>query len=103
MMAKLTIEFGEDVLKALRQSRSITIHMAGSGRTVGVNGDETPREGSLPDRLLKWAAKRPKPFGNREIQRQFKLSRAHASMLLSRLATGPYPLERVRRGVYTHA
>jgi len=101
MTAKLTIQFGDDVLKALRQSRSITIQLAASGSTAG--GDGAPREGSLPDRLLKWAAKRAKPFGTRDIERQFKLSRAHASMLLSRLANGPYPVQRVRRGVYARA
>lgn len=54
----------------------------------------------LNDRAIKWAAKRKTNFGTKDVVHKFKVSRAHASMLLSRLAAGPYPIKRVRRGVY---
>jgi hypothetical protein len=62
-----------------------------------------PREGSLPARVLDWAQKRGKPFGNAEIEKRFKLTRAHASMVTSTLANGPYPIRRKERGVYEFA
>jgi hypothetical protein len=37
------------------------------------------------------------------VSKRFRLSRAHSSMLLSRLANGPYPIQRERRGVYIYA
>ena len=98
MTAKLTLVFSDDVLSALKSSKSITITMAGAS---GKGGGE-PRAGSLPARLIDWAKSRGSTFGTRDISRRFKLSRAHASMLLSRLANGPYPVERVRRGVYAY-
>lgn len=103
MTAKLTISFSEDVLAALRASKSITIRLdshAGGARGRGGGRMEQPRAGSLPARVIEWAQARKKPFGTMDITKKFKLSRAHASMLLSRLANGPYPIERARRGVY---
>ena len=109
MTAKLTIALSDEVLEALRTSRSITIRVeasrgggGGARRPVGPDGFEVPRDGSLPRRLIDWAETRTKPFGTKEVVRRFKLSRAHASMLLSRLANGPYPIARERRGVYIH-
>ena len=99
MTATLTIVFSDDVLDALRKAGSLQIQMAG-GRNVTAPGDETPRHGSLPARILDWARARGKPFGAAEVVKQFKLSRAHASMLLSKLANGPYGVEKPRRGVY---
>ncbi len=100
MTAKLTIQFSDDVLDALRKSSSITIQMMSKG---GASGATQPREGSLPARVLAWAEKRKRPFGCLEVEKRFKLSRAHASMTLSKLANGPYAVSRVRRGVYEYA
>ncbi len=99
-MGKITIEFSDEILDALRKSRSITIQLMSKG---SASGDARPRKGSLPARILAWAEKRKRPFGTADIEKRFKLSRAHASMTLSKLANGPYPVRRVRRGVYEHA
>ena len=103
MTAKLTIAFSDEVLEALRASKSITIRLEGSRGRGGSAGSDEPRAGSLPARLIDWAKTRKKTFGTRDVSRRFKLSRAHASMLLSRLANGPYPIQRERRGVYSYA
>ncbi len=100
MTATLTIQFSDEILDALRKSRSITIQLMSNG---GASGDAGPREGSLPARVLAWAEKRKRPFGCLEVEKRFKLSRAHASMILSKLANGVYPMSRVRRGVYEYA
>jgi hypothetical protein len=101
MTAKLTIALSDEVLDALRANKSITIRLeSGGGRGRGGSGMEEPREGSLPARLIDWAKGRDKTFGTKDVTRRFKLSRAHASMLLSRLANGPYPIHRERRGIY---
>ena len=116
MTAKLTILLSGEVLKALRASKSMTIAVApgggggGSSRapaprgTAGVGNPRTgePREGSLPARVLGWAKGRSRPFGTNDIVSKFKLSRAHASMLLSRLASGPYAIRREKRGLYSY-
>ena len=106
MTAKLTISFSDDVLAALKANKSITIKIGtdqGTGRRRG-GASEEPRAGSLPARVITWAqGRKKKPFGTMDITKKFKLSRAHASMLLSRLANGPYPIERAKRGVYTYA
>ena len=104
MTAKLTISFSDDVLAALKANKSITIKLGtngGDGRRRGGRSEE-PREGSLPARVIGWAQSRKRPFGTMDITKKFKLSRAHASMLLSRLANGPYPINRARRGVYAY-
>ncbi|MGQ0613890.1 MAG: hypothetical protein ACT4PV_09160 [Planctomycetaceae bacterium] len=72
----------------------------GGGRTARAKGDGAPRAGSLPARVIAWAGKRSRPFGTNDVSRKFKLSRAHASMILSRLATGPFPIKREKRGLY---
>jgi len=111
MTAKLTILFSEEVLDALRSSRSITITLGAGGARAAATargvrqargGSQQPREGSLPARVLDWAKKRGKPFGTADITKRFKLSRAHASMLLSRLASGPYHIRREKRGRYSY-
>ena len=99
MTAKLTIVFSDDVLAALKASKTITISMASAAAR---GGGEEPRSGSLPARLIEWSRGRKGNFGTRDVVKKFKLSRAHASMLLSRLANGPYPIDRVRRGMYTY-
>ncbi len=99
-MGKITIELSDEVLAALRKSRSITIQLMSKG---SASGDAGPRKGSLPARVLAWAEKRKRPFGTSDVAKRFKLSRAHASMTLSKLANGPYAVSRVRRGVYEYA
>ena len=106
MTAKLTISFSDDVLAALRSNKSITIKLdshTNGARRGGRQTMEEPREGSLPARVIDWAQTRQKNFGTLDITKRFKLSRAHASMLLSRLANGPYPIARAKRGVYSYA
>ena len=61
-----------------------------------------PREGSLPARILDWGEKRGKAFSTADLVRRFKVSRAHASMLLTKLANGPYPIVRRQRGIYEY-
>ncbi len=100
MTATLTIQFSDEILDALRKSRSITIQLMSKGSAAS---DAGPREGSLPARVLAWAEKRKRPFGTSNVEKRFKLSLAHASMILSKLANGPYPVRRVRRGVYEYA
>jgi hypothetical protein len=110
MTAKLTILLSGEVLSALRAAKNMTITVGGgrgaapaqAERGVARNGGGEPREGSLPARVLDWAKARSKPFGTADITKKFKLSRAHASMLLSRLASGPYAIRREKRGRYTY-
>lgn len=101
MTAKLTIAFSPEVLEALKANKSITIKLGGgAGSRGGANGSGAPREGTLPARLIDWAQKKKGTFGTKDVERKFNLSRAHASMLLSRLANGPFPIRRQKRGVY---
>ncbi|MHC4548311.1 MAG: hypothetical protein ACYTEZ_05985 [Planctomycetota bacterium] len=103
MTAKLILSFSDEVLDALRSSKTITIRLEShQGKRAAAPGSEEPRAGSLPARLIDWAKTRKKTFGTKDVSRRFRLSRAHASMLLSRLANGPYPIQRQRRGVYAH-
>ena len=37
------------------------------------------------------------------VMSRFKLTRAHASMVLGKLANGPYAIQRPSRGVYAHS
>ena len=87
----------EEVLDALRQSRSITIALA-----VGAPGSraKAPREGSLPAKLVRWAQGRKRPFGTMDVMKALKITRAHASMVLTR-STAAGHLTRVGRGAYT--
>jgi len=109
MTAKLTILLSGEVLAALRAGRTMKIVAGSNGnghpapaRPGGGATAEQPREGSLPARVLEWAKSRGKPFGTPDITKKFKLSRAHASMLLSRLASGPYAIRREKRGLYRY-
>lgn len=112
MTARLTILLPGDVLSALRSSKSMTIAV-GPGGDRGVRaiapraapgGGRTgePTAGTLPERVLGWAKNHSKSFGTADITTKFKLSRAHASMLLSRLASGPFAIRRERRGLYRY-
>jgi hypothetical protein len=118
MTAKLTIVLSDEVLKALRNSQSISI-VAGSdggappaarpapaatakaGRTS--NGKSGPyREGSLPAKLMAWAGGLKKPFGIPDLMRKFKIKRGHASMLIAYVTKGG-AVKRVGRGEYVAA
>ncbi len=124
MTAKLTIAFSDDLLRLLKSTKNVKLTVAGGGargaaggrggrRTTGgarkargarggrPKADGAPRAGSLPARVIDWAGKRSRPFGTNDVSKKFKLSRAHASMILSRLATGPFPIKREKRGLYT--
>ena len=110
MTAKLTILLSGEVLAALRAGKTMKIvagsngngHPAPARATSGGATADQPREGSLPARVLEWAKGRGKPFGTPDITKKFRLSRAHASMLLSRLASGPYAIKREKRGLYIY-
>jgi hypothetical protein len=110
MTASLTIKFSNEVLDALVQSRSITILLVsseGDGKAARAAGSSKQpsqaRTGSLPSRVITWAEKRGSPFRNTDVEKRFKLSRAHASMLTSKLAGGRYPIRRLERGVYQYS
>ena len=103
MTAQLTISLSDDIIAALKSSQSITIRL----ESAGTNGSRSaassqPLAGSLPARTIDWARSRGRSFGAHDIERKLKVSRAHASMLLSRLANGPFPVTRVRRGEYKY-
>jgi hypothetical protein len=111
MTAKLTILLSGEVLAALRAGKTMKIAVGSGGNGRGpaprasgaaAGRADEPREGSLPARVLGWAKSRGKPFGTPDITRKFKLSRAHASMLLSRLASGPHAIRREKRGLYSY-
>lgn len=112
MSVQLVIELSEDVLKALVASRNLTITVTQSSSPGGesqpapgrggARGNVIPREGSLPARILGWAEKRGKEFSTTDLLRKFDVTRAHASMLLAKLANGPYPIVRRQRGIYQH-
>ncbi len=99
MTAKLTIVLSDEVLDALSRTKHIQIQLTSpaSPKTARAAG---PRPGSLPAKVLEWAQKRKRPFQTADVERRFKLTRAHASMLVSSLARGPHPIARKQRGVY---
>ncbi|MHC4849127.1 MAG: hypothetical protein ACYTEG_11820 [Planctomycetota bacterium] len=113
MTVQLVIELSEEVLKALVSSKNMTITVTHGGKGGGASKTGSaympatdhviPREGSLPARILEWAEKRGKAFSTADLVKRFKVSRAHASMLLTKLANGPYPIVRRQRGVYQHS
>ena len=103
MTAKLTISLSSDILQALKANKAITIRLDSVGARGSRNAaNSQPRAGSLPARTIEWARSRGRSFGTRDVERKLKVSRAHASMLLSRLANGPFPVKRVRRGEYEY-
>jgi len=111
MTAKLTIMLSDEVLKALKQAKAITVALGSSGRSApasraapaakarATNGGSGPyREGSLPAKLLAWAGKR-KSFGVPDVMKAFKIKRGHASMLIAYVTKGG-AVRRVGRGEY---
>ncbi|MEE8106127.1 MAG: hypothetical protein V3T86_11390 [Planctomycetota bacterium] len=102
MSARLTISFPDEVLRALRSGKSITLKVEAPGGPANASKLHAPRAGSLPARLISWSSTRKKPFTTSDVERRFHVSRAHASMLLSRMAGGPHPIRRMSRGLYSH-
>lgn len=104
-MASLTILLDAASLKALRSSKSITIGGSNAGTAPTDRGARPGggggqfREGSLPAKLTAWAKGRKRGFGVPDVMKKFNLSRAHASMVLSRVA-GAGTVRRAARGVY---
>ncbi len=99
MTAKLTLLLSGELLDALRQAGHIHIQLTSPEDAARAAG---PRTGSLPAKVLEWAEKRKRPFRTADVRSRFKLTRAHASMLLSGLERGPHPVRRERRGVYAY-
>jgi len=114
-MATLTITLSDEVLKTLREARSLSVVLAASGASKaggGRAGSSRPaargnqaggngafRAGSLPDRLLKWADGRKGPFGVSDVMGALKVKRSHASMVLTS-ARKKRAVKRVGRGSY---
>lgn len=112
MTASITITLSDDVLRVLQSEGAITVALdseaPGRGRaTAGVRGGGAARKGgyrsgSLPEKLVKWAKGRKKPFGVQDVMKALRVKRAHASMVLTRvMASGD--LKRVGRGAYAAA
>lgn len=106
MTASITITLSDEILRVLHSEKAITIALdsSGRGRAGGGAGRAAPaggyRAGSLPDKLIKWAKGRKKPFNVHDVMKALKVQRAHASMVLTRvMASGD--LQRVGRGAYT--
>lgn len=109
MAAKITIAFSDEVLRAMRKGAPIRLAMASAEgaspraaapkRRGGRGKKATPREGSLPARLAAFANSVGKTFTTAHVSKAFKLSRAHASMLLSK-AVASGVVRREGRGVY---
>lgn len=107
MTASLTITLSNDVLKALQQSKSITVSLDSSGRSAPGSGSSAPhpakgangyRAGSLPAKLMAWAGGR-KSFGVPDVMKALRIKRGHASMLLAYVTKGG-AVKRVGRGEY---
>jgi len=58
------------------------------------------REGSRPRQLVEWAERRGRTFTTADVEWVLGVTRTHASMVLSRVVTGPGPVVRVSRGLY---
>jgi hypothetical protein len=109
MTATLTITFSDEILKALRSKKSIQVSTgtAAAGRAGPAGGGDkgararpgTFRAGSLPDRLHKWAQGRKRPFGVPDVMKKLRIKRAHASMVLTQVASRG-AVRRVGRGEY---
>lgn len=105
MTASITITLSEEILRLLDTERSITVELdsskgtrrAGSPRAAAATGGY--RSGSLPEKLVKWAGGRSRPFGVQDVMKALKVKRAHASMVLTRVM-GTGDLKRVGRGAY---
>jgi hypothetical protein len=89
MTAKLTITLSDEVLKALKTEKNITVALASgggaapasaapAGATKATNGKAGPyRAGTLPAKLLSWAGGRKRPFGVPDLMKRFGIKRGH--------------------------
>lgn len=108
MPASITLSFSEEVLKALRKGQPLRLALVSTARAAARAPRRknrtagSPDEGSLPARIRAWALSTKGPFGPWEVQKALKVSRPHASMLLTRcLREGV--VRRQSRGVYVRA
>jgi hypothetical protein len=109
MTAALTIQLSDDVLKALKSAKSITVELGaagnGSAPRAGAKkdrGDQVGnglRPGSHGARLVAWASGRKRPFGVRDVMKALRIKRGHASMLLTAVMRRG-GVKRVGRGEY---
>ena len=111
MTASITITLSDEILKVLHSEKDITVALDSSGATrgSGISTGRAPgsvpapfggyRKGSLPDRLIKWAGGRKRPFDVQDVMKTLKVKRAHASMVLTRVMSSGH-LKRVGRGSY---
>jgi hypothetical protein len=107
MTAKLTIMLSDDVLKALKASKTITVALNSGGRaprgTPRGGGMRTGaggfRDGSLPAKLMDWAKGLRKPFSVPDLMKKFRIKRGHASMLVAYVVRAG-AVKRVSRGAY---
>ena len=119
MTAKITITFTDDLLKSLKKLGSAKLSLdaapngrAGPARAAGraASGKPGPksktpgtyREGSHSAKLLAWAGGRKRPFGNADVMRKLKITRGHASMVLSKMVRDG-AVKRAERGAYVAA
>lgn len=125
MTATLTITLGDEILKALKEEKSITVALnSGGGRAApaprtaprararaarapraakATKSTSGPfRAGSLPQKLVAWAGGRKKPFGVTDVMKALKVKRSHASMVLT-AARKKRAVKRVGRGEYRAA
>jgi len=109
MTAEITLTLSDEIIETLKQERELVLVLEiVGGKTAAAKKPRgrqakaaAPRAGSLPARILEWAeARGDKPFRAADIMRRFKVGRAHAAMLLTRLAAGPLPVQRLGRGIY---
>jgi hypothetical protein len=114
MTAKLILTFTDDLLKAIRRQGAVKLSLGGGPAPApraraaarGERGGGRPRaaaggyrEGSHLATISTWSQKQSKPFSTADAQKVAKVSRAHASMLLSRLVKDG-ALKRAGRGAY---
>lgn len=122
MTATLTITLSDEILKVLKDEKSIAVALSSAGRGTapaprsapaaqaaparasrsakGKKPDAGPfRAGSLPARLVAWAGGRKRPFGVPDLVKKFRIKRGHASMLIAYVAKAG-AVKRVGRGAY---
>jgi hypothetical protein len=100
MTASITITLSDELLRLLESKREITLALDAAGAAGAANGSF--REGSLPAKLVRWAKGRKRPFGVPDVMKALRVKRAHASMVLTRVASSGH-LTRVGRGAYVAA
>jgi hypothetical protein len=94
-MGRINIELAPELLTRLDQGKDITLVLSGPSTSPELKAN------SLPSRIIAWA-KRRKRFGLTDVEKEFNVTRAHASMLMSRMAREAYPIVRTARGEYAH-